>query len=271
MAIDWYASLPPRARWSLSSCMARFFEAAAAGVWVALILCANQSAVSLGWFWAMARSYPMTRSATTSCSPSSWGDLDARRSHWSSVVWTSRPGAGPAWFGPRGQSLSELRAVSVLSVLAVPRGSPAVSILLRTARELRWSLTYERACMFICACWCGTHVYSTRTGPGHGLRTPYPKGCTARVNTGACSLHFACVRAVRCSAWIVRAVVYLECVCVCVRQSVCVARLVSFVQRFVCQRGSRALYILSRVGTSCWYLFGTVLRLVSQTRANVPS
>ena len=161
--------------------------------------------------------------------------------------------------------------------------------------------------MFICACGCGTHVYSTRTGPGHGLRTPYRTGCTARVNTGACLLHLACVRAVRCSAWIVRAVVYLECVCMCVRQSVCVARLVSFVQRFVCQRGSRALYILSvlvpRAGTSfvqcfawsakrgqmclvcptpcavclgitgaehtrpcwylCWYLFRTVLRLVS--------
>ena len=134
--------------------------------------------------------------------------------------------------------------------------------------------------MLICACGCGTHVYSTCTGPGNGLRT------------GACLLHFACVRAVRCSAWIVRAVVYLECVCVCVRQSVCVARFVPLVQRFVCQRGSRALCILARVGsfvqyfaqrgsralcvlarvgTSCWYLFCTVLRLVSQTRANVPS
>ena len=91
VAIDWYASLPPRARWSLSSCMARFFEAAAAGVRVARILCANQFAVRLGWFWAMARSYPMTRSAATSCSPSSWRDLDARRSHWSRVIWTSRP------------------------------------------------------------------------------------------------------------------------------------------------------------------------------------
>ena len=48
--------------------MDRFFEAAAAGVRVVPILCANQSAVSLGWFWAMARSYPMTRSAATSCS-----------------------------------------------------------------------------------------------------------------------------------------------------------------------------------------------------------
>ena len=38
---------------------------------------------------------------------------------------------------------------------------------------------------------------------------------------------------------------------------------------------SPALYILARVGTSCWYLvlvpLCTVLRLVSQTRANVPS
>ena len=119
--------------------------------------------------------------------------------------------------------------------------------------------------MFICACGCGTHVYSTRTGPGHGLRTPYRTGCTARVNTGACLLHFACVRAVRCSAWIVRAVVYLECVCVCVRQSACVARLVSFVQRFVCQRGQMCLVcptpcavclgITGAVHTrSCWYL-----------------
>ena len=114
----------------------------------------------------------------------------------------------------------------MLSVLAVPRGSPAVSILLRTARELRWPCTYERTCG------CGTHVYSTRMGPEHGLRTPYRTGCTARVNTGACLLHFACVRAVRCSAWIVRAVVYLACVYVCVRQSACAARLVPLVQRF---------------------------------------
>ena len=49
------------------------------------------------------------------------------------------------------------------------------------------------------------------------LRIPYWTGCTARVNTGACLLHFACVRAVRCSAWIVQAVVYVECVCVCGR------------------------------------------------------
>ena len=108
----------------------------------------------------------------------------------------------------------------MLSVLAVPRGSPAVSILLRTARE------------FICACGCGTHVYSTCMGPGHGLRTLYRAGCTARVNTGTCLLHFACVRAVRCLAWIVRAVVYLACVCVRVRQWACAARLKPLVQRF---------------------------------------
>ena len=117
----------------------------------------------------------------------------------------------------------------MMSVLAVPRGSPAVSILLRTARELRWPCTYERMCVFICACGYGTHVYSTRMGPGHRLRTPYRSGCTARVNTGACLVHFACVRAVRCSAWIVRAVVYLACVCVCVRQLACAARLVPLV------------------------------------------
>ena len=46
--MDWYESFPPRAPWSLSSCRVRFFEADAAGVWVALILCVNQSAVGLG-------------------------------------------------------------------------------------------------------------------------------------------------------------------------------------------------------------------------------
>ena len=43
---DWYESSPPRARWSLRSCMARSFEAAVAGVCVALILCVNQSSRS---------------------------------------------------------------------------------------------------------------------------------------------------------------------------------------------------------------------------------
>ena len=108
----------------------------------------------------------------------------------------------------------------MLIVLAVARGLPAVSICF----ELRVSwvvMGISTACMFICACGCGTHVYSTCTGPGHGLRTPYWTGCTARVNTGACLLHFACVCAVRCSAWIVRAVVYVECVCVCTVVGMC--------------------------------------------------
>ena len=33
--------------------------------------------------------------------------------------------------------------------------------------------------------------YSTRTGPEHGLRTPYGAGCTARIYIGACALHFS--------------------------------------------------------------------------------
>ena len=89
-------------------------------------------------------------------------------------------------------------------------------------------------------------------------------GCMARVYTGACLLHFACVRAVRCSAWIVRAVVYLACVCVCVRQSAYAARLVPFVQHFVCQRGQMCLVCPTpcavRLGSTgdvptcpCWY------------------
>ena len=32
-------------------------------------------------------------------------------------------------------------------------------------------------------------VYSTRTGSGHGLRTPFRAGCVARIYTGACALH----------------------------------------------------------------------------------
>ena len=106
--------------------------------------------------------------------------------------------------------------------------------------------------MFICACGCGTHVFSTCTGPGHGLRT------------GACLLHFACVRA---SAWIVRAVVYLECVCVCVRQSVCVAR-----HCIPCTAFRVSTRITGAVHTRpCWYLvlvpLCTVLRSTRITGA----
>ena len=111
--MDWYESFPPRARWSLSSGRARFFETAAAGVCEALILCTHQSAVSLGRFWAMTRSCPMIRSVTTWRSPSSWEDLDARRS------------TDPGWFGPRDRSLLLPKAGFGLSVQVGPRGLPA--------------------------------------------------------------------------------------------------------------------------------------------------
>ena len=128
--------------------MARFFEADAAGVCVALILSVNQSAVSLGWFWAMARSYPMTKSATTSCSPSSWG------------IWTRGVRIDPVWSGPRDRSRSELGVVFALNVRAVPRVSLliVVPIWLRTARGLRLPCTYGRTGVCICACVCGTRV-----------------------------------------------------------------------------------------------------------------
>ena len=80
----------------------------------------------------------MTRSATTSCSPSSWGDLDARRSHWSSVAWTSRP-----------------IVIRFASDICAERSScrarvTAVSILLRTARELGGHGHMNgRACSFV--------------------------------------------------------------------------------------------------------------------------
>ena len=88
----------------------------------------------------MARSYPLTRSAATSCSPSSWRDLDARRSHWSRVIWTSRP-----------------IAIGVASGICAQRSSCRVRFtscvhLLRTARELGGHGHINgRACSFVCA------------------------------------------------------------------------------------------------------------------------
>ena len=80
----------------------------------------------------------MTRSATTSCSPSTWGDLDARRSHWSRVIWTSRP-----------------IAIRVASSIFAERSSCRARFtscvhLLRTARELGGHGDMNgRACSFV--------------------------------------------------------------------------------------------------------------------------
>ena len=82
----------------------------------------------------------------------------------------------PAWFGPRGRSLSVLLAGFGLSVEVVPRGSPALPIWLRTARGLRWPCTYERTCVFICACECSPHVYSTVPVRGLGMGCVLPTG-----------------------------------------------------------------------------------------------
>ena len=82
---------------------------------------------------------------------------------------------------------------------------------------------HERTCVFVCACECGTHVYGTRTGPGHGGVLPTGRGARPKFILGLVGYIFACVRAVRCLAWAVRAV-YLVCVCVCVRRSACAAR-----------------------------------------------
>ena len=45
--------------------------------------------------------------------------------------------------------------------------SLVVPIWLRTARGLRWPCTYRRMGVCICACECGTRVYSNRTGRGY--------------------------------------------------------------------------------------------------------
>ena len=99
----------------------------------------------------------MTKSATTSCSPSSWG------------IWTRGVRIDPVWSGPRDRSRSELGVVFALNVRAVPRVwlLIVVPIWLRTARGLRWPCTYGRTGVCIYACVCGTRVYSTRKGPGH--------------------------------------------------------------------------------------------------------
>ena len=61
-----------------------------------------------------------------------------------------------------------------LSVQVVSRGSPALPIWLQTARGLRGPCTYERTCVFICACECGTHVYSTIPVRGLGMGCVLP-------------------------------------------------------------------------------------------------
>ena len=65
-----------------------------------------------------------------------------------------------------------------LSVQVVPRGSPALPIWLRTARGLQRPCTYERTCVFICACECGPHVYITVPvwGLGMGCVLPTERG-----------------------------------------------------------------------------------------------
>ena len=87
--------------------------------------------------------------------------------------------------------------------------------------------------MFIVACECGTRVYSTRTGPGHGCvfsvlcfaAAYFPPGGVYDQNLywSLCATFSACIRAVRSSVWTARAV-YLVCVFVDVRRSAYAAR-----------------------------------------------
>ena len=80
-------------------------------------------------------------------------------------------------------------------------------------------LGMKRTCVFVYACECGTHVYSTRTGPEHGCVLPTGRGVPPEFILGLFAT-FSRVRAVRCSARAVRAV-YLVCVCVCTAVGVC--------------------------------------------------
>ena len=84
-------------------------------------------------------------------------------------------------------------------------------------------IQYERTCVFICACECGTHVYSTRIGSGHGCILPTGRGVRPEFILRLVRHIFASVRAVQCSAWAVQAVqaVHLVCVCVCTVVGMC--------------------------------------------------
>ena len=84
-------------------------------------------------------------------------------------------------------------------------------------------IQYERTCVFICACECGTHVYSTRIGSGHGCILPTGRGVRPEFILRLVRHIFASVRAVQCSAWAVQAVqaVHLVCVCVCTAVGMC--------------------------------------------------
>ena len=92
-----------------------------------------------------------------------------------------------------------------------------MSILLRTTRELGGHGHINgRVCSFVRA---GAVRMCTVLVRGLGM------GCVLPTRQGArpeLILELVCYisrvyRAVRCSAWIVQAVVYVECVCVCVR------------------------------------------------------
>ena len=76
--------------------------------------------------------------------------------------------------------------------------------------------------LFVCACECGTHVYSTRTGPGHGCVLPTGRGVPPEFILGLCATFSRVyvrygVRLGQCE----QCILY---VCVCVRRSACAAR-----------------------------------------------
>ena len=113
---------------------------------------------------------------------------------------------------------------------------------------------HERTCVFVCACECGTHVYTTRTGPGHGcvLSTD---GVYGQNLYWACALHFHCVRAVRCSAWAVRAVYLVRmCVCVCTAVGMCRPSVVPLAMS-TCMR---ALYSIGMVAWAACVVYMSV-------------
>ena len=72
--------LPAQSALVLEFLQSPFLQGGRSRMCVALILYTNQSAVSLGWFWAVARLYPMTGSANTLRLSSGLEDLHTRRS-----------------------------------------------------------------------------------------------------------------------------------------------------------------------------------------------
>ena len=88
---------------------------------------------------------------------------------------------------------------------------------------------HERTCVFVCACECGTHVYSTRPGPGLVCVLPTGRGVRAEFLLGLCAtfprVHVRYgIRLGQCE----QCILYV-CVCSCMAVGVCSSSVIPLV------------------------------------------